>query len=76
MKWITRERPKIDPIACPWLIASFIDNTSEFLYVPASDVLRVAQDMVHDVPTGLELPDSRADSHNQGIRPGYPLSAQ
>ena len=39
MKWITRERPKIDRIACPWLIARFIDTTSEFLFVPASEVL-------------------------------------
>ena len=36
MKWITRERPKIDRIACPWLIARFIDETPEFLYVPAT----------------------------------------
>ena len=34
MKWITRERPKIDRIACPWLIARFIDPAPEFLYVP------------------------------------------
>lgn len=44
MKWITRERPKIDRIACPWLIARFIDPPAEFLYVPAGDVLRVAED--------------------------------
>ena len=43
MKWVTRERPKIDRIACPWLIARFIDAESEFLYVPAGDVLLVAQ---------------------------------
>ena len=42
MKWITRERPKIDRIACPWLIARFIDQQAEFLYVPASEVLKVA----------------------------------
>ena len=35
MKWVTRERPKIDRIACPSLIARFIDKTPEFLYVPA-----------------------------------------
>ncbi len=34
MKWVTRERPKIDRIACPWLIARFIDKAPEFLYVP------------------------------------------
>ena len=38
-KWITRERPKIDRIACPWLIRRFIDPVAEFLYVPASEVL-------------------------------------
>ena len=42
MKWITRERPKIDRIACPWLITRFIDKQPEFLYVPTGDVLRVA----------------------------------
>lgn len=42
MKWVTRERPKIDRIACPWLIARFIDEAAEFLFVPAADVLRVA----------------------------------
>ena len=42
MKWVTRERPKIDRIACPWLIARFIDPEAEFLYVPGADVLRVA----------------------------------
>lgn len=35
MKWVTRERPKIDRIACPWLIARFIDKSPELLYVPA-----------------------------------------
>ena len=35
MKWVTRERPKIDRIACPWLILRFIDANAEFLYVPA-----------------------------------------
>jgi hypothetical protein len=42
MKWVTRERPKIDRIACPWLIARFIDDAPEFLYVPADQVLGVA----------------------------------
>ncbi len=42
MKWITRERPKIDRIACPWLVARFIDKDAEFLYVPGTDVMRVA----------------------------------
>ena len=44
MKWITRERPKIDRIACPWLVARFIDPQADFLYVPGADVMRVAQE--------------------------------
>ena len=53
MKWITRERPKIDRIACPWLIARFIDKDAEFLYVPAADVARIAKEQgaePYDVP--------------------------
>lgn len=41
-KWVTRARPKIDRIACPWLISRFINPRAEFLYVPPSDVLSVA----------------------------------
>ena len=41
MQWITRERPKIDRIACPWLIKRFIEKEPEFLYVPADKVLAV-----------------------------------
>jgi hypothetical protein len=57
MKWITRERPKIDRIACPWLITRFIDSSAEFLYVPSTDVMKIAkeQDAIpYDVP-GVEL---------------------
>ena len=57
MKWITRERPKIDRIACPWLIARFIDKAPEFLYVPASEVLKIAAEtgaVPYDVP-GVEM---------------------
>ncbi|SFI22777.1 hypothetical protein SAMN04515618_11450 [Collimonas sp. OK307] len=57
MKWITRERPKIDRIACPWLVARFIDQQPEFLYVPPGDVLRVANEIgaiPYDIP-GVEL---------------------
>ena len=43
MKWVTRERPKTDRIACPWLIANFIDPEAEFLYVSAAEVLEVAE---------------------------------
>jgi rhodanese-related sulfurtransferase len=44
-KWITRERPKIDRIACPWLIQRFIDRTAEFIYVPENQVLAAAEEM-------------------------------
>jgi hypothetical protein len=43
MKWVTRERPKTDRIACPWLIKNFIDPDAEFLYVPADQVLAVTE---------------------------------
>jgi hypothetical protein len=42
VKWVTRERPKVDRIACPWLIARFIDRDAEFLFVPPAEVGRVA----------------------------------
>lgn len=57
MKWITREHPKIDRIACPWLIARFIDQSPEFLYVPADKVRLIAEEtgaVPYDVP-GVEL---------------------
>jgi len=57
MKWVTRERPKIDRLACPWLIRRFIDSDAEILYVPASQVLAVAQRegaVPFDIP-GVEL---------------------
>lgn len=57
MKWITRARPKIDRIACPWLVARFIDQEPEFLYVPADRVMAEAAEtgaIPYDVP-GVEL---------------------
>jgi len=41
--WVTRERPKIDRIACPWLISRFINPLAEFLYVPVTEVIAVAK---------------------------------
>jgi rhodanese-related sulfurtransferase len=52
-RWVTRERPKIDRIACPWLVRRFVDPEAEFLYVPGQDVLRVAKErdaLPYDVP--------------------------
>jgi len=57
MKWVTRERPKIDRIACPWLIARFIDKEPEFLYVPSPQVFEAAKRtgaIPYDIP-GAEL---------------------
>jgi hypothetical protein len=57
MKWVTREKARVDRIACPWLIRRFIDPDPTFLFVPASDVLAVAERegaVPYDVP-GVEL---------------------
>ena len=53
MKWVTRERPKVDRVACPWLILRFVDPEAGFLYVPADQVMAVAkrEDAIpYDVP--------------------------
>lgn len=39
MNWVTRERPKVDRVACPWLIRRFVDPDARFLYVPAGEVM-------------------------------------
>lgn len=57
MKWVTRERPMVDRIACPWLIKRFVDPEAEFLYVPADEVMATAARegaTPYDVP-GVEL---------------------
>ena len=43
MKWVTRANPKVDRIACPWLIKKFVDPEAEFLYAPADQVMAVAE---------------------------------
>lgn len=45
MKWITREHPKIDRIACPWLIKNFVDPEAEFIYVPKAEVFEKAKQL-------------------------------
>jgi rhodanese-related sulfurtransferase len=52
-RWVTRARPKIDRIACPWLIARFVDASAEFLYVPPKNVLTAAKEkdaVPYDIP--------------------------
>jgi hypothetical protein len=56
VKWVTRERPKTDRIACPWLIRNFIDPEAEFLYVPADEVLAVAE---REDAISYDAPDAR-----------------
>ena len=53
-RWVTRERPKIDRIACPWLIRRFVDADAQFLYVPASSVTETPDAIPFDVP-GVEF---------------------
>jgi len=54
--WVTRRRPKIDRIACPWLVARFLDASAKFLFVEPDQVLAVAEDIggvAYDLPGGL-----------------------
>lgn len=57
MKWITREKVKVDRVACPWLIKKFVDKDAEFIFVPADKVMEIAEKekaIPFDVP-GVEL---------------------
>lgn len=60
MKWITRERPKIDRIACPWLIKNFVDKEAEFIYVPAERVKEQAKEL-DAIP--FDIPDVEFSHH-------------
>jgi hypothetical protein len=60
MKWITRERPKIDRIACPWLIKNFVDPEAEFIYVPADKVKEQAK-ALNAIP--YDVPDVEFSHH-------------
>jgi AraC-like DNA-binding protein len=63
MKWITRERPKIDRLACPWLIKRFIDPEAEIIYVPFGEVMEKAEELgatPFDIP-GVEYTHYGAD---------------
>jgi len=76
MQWVTRERPKVDRIACPWLIKRFVDPNAEFLYVPAEEVLAVAEQtgaIPYDVP-GVELGHHGAECSFDAIVAKYGLT--
>src|SRR6266536_1170726 len=63
MKWVTREQPKTDRIACPWLIRNFIDPQAEFLYVPPEQVLEVAE---REGASSYDAPGARY-THRDGL---------
>ncbi len=60
MKWVTRQRPKVDRIACPWLIKRFVDPDAEFLYVPNDEVLAVA---AREHATPYDIPNAELGHH-------------
>ncbi|MGH2451715.1 MAG: chromate resistance protein ChrB domain-containing protein [Candidatus Limnocylindria bacterium] len=68
MRWITREHPRVDRVACPWLIQRFIDRSAEFIYVPADRVMAEAQKRgatpydVKDVELGHHGPECSFDA--------------
>jgi AraC-like DNA-binding protein len=62
MKWITRERPKIDRIACPWLIKKFVDPDAEFIYVPFDEVLTKAE-ALNAIP--FDIPNVEYTHYNE-----------
>ena len=63
MRWVTRERPKTDRIACPWLIRNFIDPDAVFLYMPADEVLDVAE---REDALSFDAPGARY-THRDGL---------
>ncbi|MCL4545180.1 MAG: chromate resistance protein [Chloroflexi bacterium] len=76
MKWVTRARPKVDRIACPWLIKRFIDHDAEFLYVPADQVNAVAERegaIPFDAP-GVELGHHGVECSFDAILKKYQLT--
>jgi hypothetical protein len=60
-KWITRERPKIDRIACPWLIRRFVEADAEFIYVPTEQVFAAAKE-IGAIP--YDIPGAEPFSHD------------
>ena len=61
MKWITRERVKVDRVACPWLIKKFVDPKAEFLFVPPDQVLNIAE---REGATPFDIPDVELGHHD------------
>ena len=62
MKWVTRERARVDRIACPWLITRFIDMSPTFLFVPVDKVIEVAQ---REGATPYDIPNVELGHHGE-----------
>ena len=62
MKWVTRERARVDRIACPWLISRFIDKEPMFLFVPTSQVMQVAE---REGAIPYDVPDVELGHHGE-----------
>ena len=60
MKWITRSRPKVDRVACPWLIKRFVDPEAEILYVPADQVMEMSK---RESAVPFDVPDVELGHH-------------
>src|SRR5919109_2117810 len=77
MKWVTRERVKVDRVACPWLIKKFVDPQAEFLFAPADQVLAIAERegaIPYDVK-GVELGHHGKECSFEAILKKYNLNS-
>ena len=77
MKWITRERVKVDRVACPWLIKKFVDDSAEFVFVPSDKVMEEAKRLgatPYDVK-GVELGHHGKECSFEAILKKYGLSS-
>ena len=61
MKWITREHPRIDRIACPWVINRFVDSEAQFYYVPFEEV-KIQAEILQPIP--FDIPDVEYTHYN------------
>jgi len=74
MKWITREHPRVDRVACPWLIEKFVDKQAEFIYVPSDQVAAEARKRgatpydIKDVELGHHGPECSFDAFRAQVR--------
>ncbi len=63
MKWVTREKARVDRIACPWLIRKFVDPEAKFLYVPKDQVTEVAR---REGATPFDVPGAELHHYEEG----------